>query len=101
MPAGSRKITLSTASKKSSAPAPLFPSNPGETSSSSATANHIPVAKLSLKARDSWAGRVDKIRSISLIAMVQRTKDDEQQDFRKSCRTDSREIPWAEVVLGP
>ncbi|MDR3556298.1 MAG: RecQ family ATP-dependent DNA helicase [Syntrophobacteraceae bacterium] len=60
-----------------------------------------PVAKLSLKARDSWAGRVDKIRSISLLAMVQRTKDDERQDFRKSCRTDSWEIPWAEVVLGP
>ena len=59
-----------------------------------------PIAKLSKQAKDFWAARFAKIRSISVIGMIQRKRDDEQQDFRDSCQSESWEIPWAEVVLG-
>ncbi len=59
-----------------------------------------PVAKLSRKAKDLWAARAGKIRSISVLAMIRRRKDDEQGDYRDSCRGEFWEIPWVEVVLG-
>ncbi|MGC8491769.1 MAG: 3'-5' exonuclease [Syntrophobacteraceae bacterium] len=60
-----------------------------------------PVAKLSRKAYDFWAERLGTIRSITVLGMLRRKKEDEQQDFQASCRTGSWEIPWAEVVSKP
>ncbi len=60
-----------------------------------------PVAKLSRKAHDFWAKRLGSIQSVTVLGMLQRKKEDEQQDFQASCRIGAWEIPWAEVVLKP
>jgi ATP-dependent DNA helicase RecQ len=67
-------------------------------------ADGLPVARLSRKAEQVWRGRLDTVRDVRLVAMIQRRADqDDDADRREQRRVPAWEVPIAEVttVLKP
>ena len=63
------------------------------------TEGGVSVARLSRAAREKWLGRLDKIVSIRVVAMVRRYRDGiADKDFRDRCYGDVWEVPVVELV---
>ncbi len=57
------------------------------------------VAKLSKTAAGFWRGRLDKIRSIRVVAVVRRSREDGGLAYRDAYRVDAWEVPLVELRL--
>ena len=59
----------------------------------------LSVARLSHKAQAEWAGRLDAVKEVRVVAMVQRHREDvADTDFRAKCIGACWEVPIVEVV---
>jgi ATP-dependent DNA helicase RecQ len=56
------------------------------------------ISKLSKSAFDKWSQRLPNIKKAVIIAMINRTKQDETLDFQKYIRCDKWELPIVEVL---
>ncbi|HBG20440.1 MAG TPA: hypothetical protein DDY32_14540 [Desulfobulbaceae bacterium] len=62
-------------------------------------ARGIVVARLSRTARENWAGRLDKITAIRIVAMVRRYRDDiTDKEYSDRCYGKAWEVPVVEIV---
>jgi ATP-dependent DNA helicase RecQ len=59
------------------------------------------VARLSAKACDTWAGRLDKIRSIRVVAMIARHTENSDGNYPSAHRCLKWEVPLLEVTWTP
>jgi len=55
------------------------------------------VAHLSARATREWRNRLNQIESIRVVAMVRRTREDSQEEYRDRCQSDHWEVPLAEL----
>lgn len=62
------------------------------------TSSGIAVARLSSKARDEWKSRIEKIRRISVVAVIERHIDDVDQEYAANYRSRKWEVPVVEIV---
>ncbi|MBB5348098.1 RecQ family ATP-dependent DNA helicase [Desulfoprunum benzoelyticum] len=59
----------------------------------------VAIARLSKKAYDEWADRLDSIREARIVALVRRYRDDvEDKKFQTACHGRSWEVPIVEVM---
>lgn len=63
-----------------------------------ADASGFPVARLSSKACEVWASRLDRIRTIRVAAIIRRHLDKNDPEFAKYSRCQSWEVPVVEIV---
>lgn len=56
------------------------------------------VAQLSRSACEIWNGRLETIERITVLAMVQRLREDSGKEYRRLCQCDQWEVPLAEVT---
>jgi ATP-dependent DNA helicase RecQ len=59
------------------------------------------VGTLSRKAAGEWTDRIDRIKTVRILAMVRREQTDETEEFQSSCRCPRWEVPWLEVIWEP
>lgn len=59
------------------------------------------VARLSREATRKWSDRFDRIVSASVLAVLERRREDAEPAYRESCRVDRWELPIIEVVWCP
>ena len=79
---------------------------PGDPLRAAAKGDHIElhdaggriVARLSRSACETWKGRLPAIERITVLAMVQRLREDCDGEYRQRCRCDQWEIPLAEIA---
>jgi len=57
------------------------------------------IAALSKKSQPHWLDKVDRVRSIQIIAMVTRYKTDSEEQYQSRCKVEQWEVPMLEVVL--
>ncbi len=57
----------------------------------------VTVAKLSKKANRQWLENMEKIKSIIVLAMIKRYRNDNEEEFRVHCQVDQWELPFVEV----
>jgi len=56
------------------------------------------LARLSKQGVEKWMNRLDQILEVRVLAMLQRNRDDPEEDFQKRINTDNWEIPVLEVI---
>lgn len=61
------------------------------------TIQGIPIAALSEAGRKEWGPRLGKVRSATVIAMVRRTIEQQDVQYRANCRSEAWEFPIVEV----
>jgi len=61
--------------------------------------DQISIAALSMNAQQQWQSKLDKVQSISVIAMITRYKTDSEEQYQSRCKVDQWEVPMLEVVL--
>jgi ATP-dependent DNA helicase RecQ len=79
---------------------------PGDPLRAAVKGNHIElhdaggriVARLSRSACETWKGRLPAIERITVLAMVQRLREDSDGEYKQRCRCDQWEIPLAEIA---
>lgn len=54
------------------------------------------VAQLSSKASSEWRDKLPRIQTVKIIALLQRTIDDSDEEYRARCKTDRWELPLVE-----
>lgn len=59
------------------------------------------VAKLSEKARNYWIDKLASIKTINVIAMIKRCREESQESYRYRCKVENWEIPIVELVCCP
>ncbi len=55
------------------------------------------VAKLSKKAHQQWLPNMNKIKSITVLAMIKRYRNDNEEEFQRHCQVEQWELPFVEV----
>ena len=56
------------------------------------------IARLSRQGALRWTEKLDKVKKVRVIGMIQREKRFEGVEFRDQCLADRWEVPWVEVV---
>jgi len=56
------------------------------------------LARLSSEGANIWRERLDHISEVRVVAMLQRNRDDPDENFRKKIKADYWELPVIEVV---
>ncbi|MCJ7600815.1 MAG: hypothetical protein MUO63_04830 [Desulfobulbaceae bacterium] len=56
------------------------------------------VAQLSRSACEIWKERLETIERITVLAMVQRLREDSGEEYRRLCQCDQWEVPLAEIT---
>lgn len=79
---------------------------PGDPIRAAVKGNHINlhdaggriVARLSRSACETWQARLPSIERITVLAMVQRLREDCDGEYKQRCRCEQWEIPLAEIA---
>lgn len=58
----------------------------------------ICVALLSKQGASQWLDRLEKVKAVRVLGMIQREKRSEADEYRRHCQVDSWEVPWVEVI---
>ena len=59
------------------------------------------VARLSEEGAGKWSQRLNRIREVRVVALLQRDRDDPAQDFQNRIKVDQWALPVLEVVYAP
>jgi ATP-dependent DNA helicase RecQ len=58
----------------------------------------VTVAVLSKQSTQEWLAKINKIESVSVLAMIRRYRDDSEEDYQSRCKVEQWEIPLVEIV---
>ena len=59
------------------------------------------IARLSRQGALRWTEKLDRVKKVRVIGMIQSEKRFEAEEFRDQCLADRWEVPWVEVVWTP
>ena len=59
--------------------------------------NGLIIALLSKSAQQQWQPLLDKVQSVSIIAMITRYKTDNEEQYQSRCKVEQWEVPMLEV----
>jgi ATP-dependent DNA helicase RecQ len=58
---------------------------------------HVTVARLSKTANQQWLTKINQIKSIKVLAMIKRYRDDNGKEYQIHCLVDQWELPFVEI----
>jgi len=59
----------------------------------------VSIAALSKNAQQQWQNKLEKVKSVSVIAFITRYKTDSEEQYQSRCKVDQWEVPMLEAVL--
>jgi hypothetical protein len=56
------------------------------------------VAMLSTQSAPYWSDKLDTVESVTVLAMIKRYRDDNEEHYRSRCKVEQWELPLVEIV---